>query len=177
MIGCSTRPEHKTIDKTVDSISTKEQGTVDKKAIIYKNVTLHNFSSPVDLDTFKIYVTGKTIKDGEFTFKIVTSKGETILEEKYQSLYLVDFGFDERLGTEEEYIKKRLDSFFSEEHFKKPAITDQTFDGNYSDKAIWEDIRSDKTSIGFKYLIGKEDGRHIAYSKSKRKVVMYFNCC
>jgi hypothetical protein len=78
----------------------------------------------------------------------------------------------------EKYIRNRIKEFFEEKNFKYPAIKqDEVLDEDYSDKEIWNDIQSDRTAIGFFYLIGEEDGRTIAYSKKTKKVVMYFNCC
>ena len=175
---CSTKHDTQTIENKPEGQKTEEEKTNDKESILYEKEILHSFSSPVDMDSFKIYVTGQSIRDGQITFQIKTSKGQLILDEKYPSVYFVDYGFDKTSRTEEEYIKKRVDSFFDEKYFKQPAITaDETFDEDYSDKVTWDDINSDKSSIGFIYLIGEEDGRHIAYSKKLGKVVLYFNCC
>jgi hypothetical protein len=78
----------------------------------------------------------------------------------------------------EKYMRNRVKEFFDEKNFNYPAIKqDEVFDEDYSDMEIWNDIKSDRTAIGFYYLIGEEDGRTIAYSKKTKKVVMYFNCC
>lgn len=178
IICCSTKHDTQTIDKKPAEQKTEDQKKNDKESILYKKAILHSFSAPVDMDSFSIYITGQSIKNGEINFQIKTSKGQLILDEKYPSVYFVDYGFDKTLGTEEEYIKKRVDSFFDEKRFKQPAITaDEIFDEDYSDKEIWDDIKSDKSSIGFSYFIGDEDGRYIAYSKKMGKVVLYFNCC
>ena len=79
---------------------------------------------------------------------------------------------------ERKYIKDKLDKFFNEDNFHQPAIAaNDSFDEDYTKKEIWDDIISDRTAIGFYYLIGEEDGRHIAYSKKLGKVVLYYNCC
>ena len=63
-------------------------------------------------------------------------------------------------------------------NFINPAIAaDDKFEADYSDKEIWDDIKSDPTAIGFYYMLGEEDGRRIAFSKKTGKVLMYFNCC
>jgi hypothetical protein len=78
----------------------------------------------------------------------------------------------------EQYIRHRIKDFFSEEHFSNPAIkADEAYNEDYAKKADWEDIKTDRTAIGFDYLIGEEAGRHIAYSKKQKKVVLYFSCC
>jgi hypothetical protein len=36
---------------------------------------------------------------------------------------------------------------------------------DYSEREIWDGIKSNKTAIGFHYTLGEGDGRSIAYSK------------
>lgn len=169
LFSCSTKQQN------ADSGESESQSN---EAILYRNDAAHNFSSLTDVDTFRIYVTGKSIGEGEFTFQIVDSKGQLLLDEKFATTYLVDYEFNKDVDTMEAYMKKRIDSFFAEDQFSQPAIApDEELDESFSDKATWEDIKSDPTAIGFHYLLGKEDGRHIAWSKKLKKVVMYFNCC
>ncbi|MFM9838283.1 MAG: hypothetical protein ACKVOQ_08475 [Cyclobacteriaceae bacterium] len=143
-------------------------------------MTTHYFSSPGDKDTFKITVTGQSIKSGHFRFQIITKDGEIILDENFETTMLLDYGLKTNPTDQEteEYIKTRIDKLFSDDNFHQPAISKlDTFDEDYSDKEIWDDIISDQTSIGFYYLIGEEDGRQIAFSKKLGKVVLYYNCC
>jgi hypothetical protein len=75
-------------------------------------------------------------------------------------------------------MTNRIREFFKEKNFYSPAIKqDEIFNEDLSDKEIWTEIKSDSSAIGFYYLIGEEDGRKIAFSKKKNKIVMYFNCC
>ena len=93
---------------------------------------------------------------------------------------LLDYGIkDDPTSSEtEDYIKNRIDNFFNEDNFHQPAISkNDSYEEDYSKKDIWDDISSDETSVGFYYLIGEENGRHVAYSKKLKKVVVYFNCC
>jgi hypothetical protein len=103
-----------------------------------------------------------------------------ILDEVFPSTSFLNYGLNDSPTEKEkqEYIKSRIDKFLNEDNFRQPAImTESAFDEDYSVKEIWDDIISDQTSIGFYYLIGEEDGRHIAYSKKSKTVVLYYNCC
>ena len=133
-------------------------------SVLYKREALHYFSSTADKDTFKIIVTGQSIKDGQFKFQIVTKDRHIILDESYETNMLLGYGVksDPTHNELEEYIKTRIDKFFSEDNFHQPAIaSNDTFDEDYTKKEIWDDIISDQTSVGFHYLIG--EGRRTKY--------------
>lgn len=159
-------------------ISPKQKS--DTSLVLLKNEVLHNFSSPSGKDTFRIQVTGPSITKGQVRFQIVTHDNKIIYDENFTTDWLLGYGVegDTTQSQKENYITNRIDNFFTEKNFLKPAIhqTDR-YDADYSDKTAWDDIKSDPTAIGFYYLIGKEDGRRIAYSKRLKKVLLYFNCC
>jgi len=174
-LSFTTKTDTQTNDINVGQSEIKTTDTV-----LYKNEVIQYFSSTADKDTFKIIVTGQSIKDGQFRFQIITKDGEIILDENYETTMLLDYGLKPNPTDKEteEYIKTRIDNFFTDDKFHQPAISKfDTFDEDYSKKEIWDDIISDQNSIGFYYLIGEEDGRHIAFSKRLRKVVLYYNCC
>jgi hypothetical protein len=152
----------------------------ERDAVLLKNEVLHNFSSLSGQDTFRIYVTGTSILNGQFHFQIITSDASIIYAETLDTTWLLDYGAegDTTLTAKESYIRNRIENFFNEKNFRQPAISStEVYEADYSDKTIWDDITSDSTAIGFYYLVGKEDGRRVAYSKKLNKVVLYYNCC
>ena len=174
-LSCTTNTNTQTNDINAELTESKIIDTV-----LYKSEALHHFSSTTDKDSFKIIVTGQSIKSGQFRFQITTKEGRAILDESFETTMLLDYGLkDNPTDNEtEEYIKTRIDKFFNEDNFHQPAIAaNDSFDEDYSKREIWDDIISDQTTVGFYYLIGEEDGRHIAYSKKLEKVVLYYNCC
>jgi len=182
-LSCTTKTDSRTVsqpDTLTNDINGRQAEILAVDTILYKSETVHYFSSPGDKDTFKITVTGQSIKSGQFRFQIITKDGEIILDESYETTMLLDYGLKPNPTDKEteEYIKTRIDRFLTDDNFHQPAISkSDTFDEDYSDKEIWDDIISDQTSIGFHYLIGEEDGRQIAFSKKLWKVVLYYNCC
>ena len=158
---------------------TKKESTAKQKLLI-QNSTERNFSNSNSKDKFIISIIGNTILEGEMVFQIINSEGEELLNEKYPSNYLIGFGYDQytTIAGQEKFIKKRVKEFFKDENFFEPAISaDEEYDIDYSNENIWNDIKSDPTTIGFYYLIGEERGCRIAYSKKENKVLTYFCCC
>jgi len=164
--------EIENINKSTDAI---------KDSALIENRVMHSFSQMDKKDEFYICIKGKSILDGKMIFKIIKSDGTEILNEEFPSCFLLGYGFagdKNSVKDKEDYIKSRITDFFNEKNFLHPAIQPgESFDEDYSDKEIWDEIKSDQTSIGFSYLIGEEDLRMISFSKKKRKVVMYFSCC
>ena len=175
MLSCSTSS-----DKQINGGDSTQAESRQLDFVLYSNETLHHFSSTTEKDEFSIRLTGQSIMEGQFRFQIVTSGGQLLLDESFPTPWLLDHGFTGKVTDKEaeQYIKARVDSFFVEKNFHQPAIAaNDEFDGDYSRRETWDDIISDPSAIGFYYLVGKEDGRSIAFSKKQGKVVRYFNCC
>jgi hypothetical protein len=172
---CSTRHDTQPDD---DNAGKQKKGG--KESILYGKEIRHEFSSPVAKDTFKLFVTGQSINDGQVKFQIVSKDSVLILSDTFPTTAFLDNALKDNATNQEkeEHIKNRIGKFFNQDNFHQPAIDSKdTFDEDYSNRDIWDDIISDQTAIGFYYLIGEEDGRHIAYSKSLRKVLLYYSCC
>lgn len=172
----------KTLDQLNNIVENFElDDSSDNDTIKFEQRKFCFFSSNDEKDEFLITITGETVYTGTMIFQITTHHGSLILKESYPAHFLLGYAFlgdPNSLKDKEEFIIKRATEFFNENNFNNPAISpEEDFDEDYSDKEIWEDIISDKTSIGFYYLIGEGDGRRIAFSKKKKRVVLYFNCC
>jgi len=150
-------------------------------SILVQNIVYHQFSTTSSKDKFHIYLKGKSVLDGIIHFKIYSNYNEEIFIDIFPSIDLIGYGLLGESASkqdEENYIKKRITEFFIEDNFISPAISKyEEYDPDYSEREIWEDIKSDESAIGFYYLTGEEDGKIIAWSKSMKKVVLYFNCC
>lgn len=151
--------------------------------VLKKVIQKHAFSSNTTQDTFSLVLLGTDISTATVTFEITNSMGETLYKETFPSEALVDYGI---LETNEKptnqdranYIVKRIDTFFDPKDFSEPAIKPNAeYEPQYSNKKIWDDIKSDPTAVGLDYLLYEENGHSIAYSKKLKKVVEYFSCC
>ncbi|MEJ7691663.1 hypothetical protein [Daejeonella sp.] len=148
--------------------------------ILASSTAKHAFSDPKTQDVFKLTLTGNTLLKSKATFEIFSPRGIRLYHETFEGFSLsneleID-GFS--VKQEEEYILKRVKEFFDKKNFLTPAITpkDPT-DTDYSDLKIWNDIRTDRTAIGFSYLLSYEYNRKIAWSKKLKKTVAYWGCC
>ncbi|MES2627775.1 MAG: hypothetical protein V4616_02290 [Bacteroidota bacterium] len=151
-----------------------------KSTQVLTQTKTHIFSDPNAPDTFKIVLEGDSLLNAAVTFDIVSHTGQRIYHETFTSDYLIGFGVEPGAPPAEleAVIRKRILEFFDEKNFIQPAIkSDMAFDPNYSDKQAWNEVKAYASSVGFMYLLGKEDGRRIAWSPTSGKVVMYFNCC
>lgn len=155
----------------------------EKSEHLIENKVLHAFSDPSKKDEFRIVVTGKSLLKGKVIFTITSAEGKNLLKEEFDADYLLGYDFTGDIHSQKEtdaFITKRIKEFFSKEKFSVPAIEEEVVfedQSYYIDKETWEEIKTNKNAIGFYYLLGKEDGRHITFSKKKGKVVMFYNCC
>lgn len=162
----------------------KEPVKADEKSdLLIENKVLHAFSNPAKKDEFRIVITGKSLLKGKAILTITSSDGKNLVKEEFDANYLLGYDFTGNINSKKEtdaFITKRIKEFFSEDRFSVPAIEeDVVFEDQsyYIDKETWEEVKANKQAVGFYYLLGKEDGRHIAFSKKKGKVVMFYNCC
>jgi len=155
--------------------------TVNGKNVIYKVEREHYFSNTESKDIFQIVLIGNDIINGEVNFLILSTAGDTIFSESFPSRYLIGYGlFGQESPKEkkESHILKRMNEFFDEGNFSRPAIREnESCDPDYSDCEIWEILKKDQTTIGFHYLISEERSCSIACSKILKRVVTYFCCC
>lgn len=182
--GSKSTPEDAKSPKTETSGSEKDSGQHSTTSeFLIENKKMHAFSDPGKKDEFFIAIKGKNLLDGKVVFTIRSWDGKQLLKEEFDANYLLGYDFTGDIKSQKDtdaFIKKRIQSFFADDRFSVPAIKDDVvFEDQeyYIDKESWEEIKANKQAIGFYYLLGEEDGRHIAFSKKKGKVVMYYNCC
>lgn len=185
--GSKSAPEKKTertpVKTETDGKSTDPGKKESKSEFLVENTQHHAFSNPEKKDVFFIGIKGKNLLNGKVVFTITSAEGKQLLKEEFGADYLFGYDFTGDFKSQKDtdaFIKKRIQSFFSEDKFSVPAIEDDVVfedQSYYIDQQTWDEIKSNKQAIGFHYLLGSEDGRHIAYSKKKKKAVMFYNCC
>lgn len=175
--------------KTTTTTSESTSGaTTSKPAIKTGSVELkirktHLFSNQTRPDNFELNLTGKTLLTSTIRFTITSAEGQEIYREELTAADLeasLVYEMTTPTATEkqrEAFIRKRLNAFFDEKNFNTPAIApNDTYDPSFGNETAWNAIKKAPKSISFSYLVGKENGRRIAYSEQtgKAMVVSYF---
>lgn len=152
---------------------------VDRETVLLENSVERQFDGRDGGEVFRIALLGDSVLTGTVAFTISNSSGEIIYTDEFPALMLAAT-YDESVDTpqeQEELVKERLRQFFSEKSFKTPAIdANMPHDEQFVDKATYDNLRQSEAP-GFVYVIGKENGKFIAWSPLEERVVMYFNCC
>ena len=138
----------------------------------------HVFSAPASPDEFRLTLRGKNVLTGEITFTITDAGGQVIFREMLAAADLeASMVYEMKTPTatpaeREAYIRRRMDEFFAEKNFRKPArAAKDSYQEGGADRATWEDLQKRPDAVGFVYLVGKEDRRRIAYSPRTKQVV------
>ncbi|GAA4375864.1 hypothetical protein [Hymenobacter koreensis] len=138
------------------------------------------FSSPTAPDLFQLVLRGDSLLSSEATFSITAADGTVIFREALSSADLeaaMVYEMKKPGATKAEreaYIRRRMDEFFADKNFRTPAIGPQeSYQPGTVDRAVWDDLRRRTGVVAFQYLVGKEDGRRIAWSPLRKQVVRY----
>ncbi|RAK67072.1 hypothetical protein [Hymenobacter edaphi] len=168
----SDAPAPEPMDTTAASVADAQSDTL--KAVR----TRHLFSSPSAPDLFQLVLRGDSLLSSEATFTITAADGTVIFREALSSADLeasMVYEMTKPGATRQEreaYVRRRMDEFFAASNFHTPAIDARaTFQPGTADRATWDDLRRRSGTVGFQYLVGKEDRRRIAWSPLKKQVV------
>lgn len=184
LLACQQKPA-----PTQTTYTEEPRKPLNKKKVsgyLYASERLHAFSDSSKQDTFRLSVSGKDFLKAKVRFEIISHTGEVVYSDNFDSNFLIDYGIMEGVTdpasiTDEmrsAYIQNRLKTFFDDKNFKSPAIkADAAWEDYYPDKELFEELKAKPDAISFYYLLGKEDGRYIAYSDKKDKAVLFYNCC
>lgn len=140
----------------------------------------HVFSTPGMPDLFTLALRGKDVLSGQADFTITDHTGQIIFHEVLSAADLeapMEYEMTSQTAptpaAREAYVLRRMDEFFADKNFHQPALPNAApFPaGSPLDRATWADISRRADTIGFQYLVGKEDRRRIAYSPLTKQVV------
>jgi hypothetical protein len=186
--ACQPSTEENTSTTVSTSGSTKTTTTRTKgqkpdkknKAIQHIVQRTHAFSSPDQPDYFRLALHGDAVTSGQVEFTVTTHDGQKIYEEHFPAADLeASMVYEMKTPTasaseREAYILKRMEEFFLPANFISPAIAQGAVPPtDPSNEAAWKRIQANPGSIGFKYLLGKEDGHLLAYDPAQKKAVRY----
>ncbi|MDU0371920.1 hypothetical protein ACFPAF_16080 [Hymenobacter endophyticus] len=180
----STPPLADSSAAPLEPLDTVRPATVDAQAdTLLTSRSRHVFSAPGTPDVFSLVLRGSSVLSSEAAFTITTAGGEVIFREMLTSSDLEAAMVYEMTGPtatqneREAYVRKRVQEFFAEKNFKRPAVPKSAiFPGATEapaglDRAAWDDLRSRPAAVAFQYLVGKEDRRTVAWSPLRKQVV------
>lgn len=150
-----------------------------EKGVLYEVSRLHLFTDEHRMDTFNVQVVGKDYSSAQVHISIKNTVGKEIYSDSLPMVHFMESEGYDRLSTKEKeaHIKKRLDAMLTDDQFEKPAEVLANNDPEMSDPEAHKEFSADKSAIGFIMRLGYEDVIHIAWSKKRGKVVVYFSCC
>jgi hypothetical protein len=138
----------------------------------------HVFSAPGAPDVFTVMLRGSSVLSGEVSFSISDAAGQVIFREMLSPTDLeASMVYEMKTPTatqaeREAFVGRRLDNFFSEQNFHKPAIgSKEAYTPGELDRLTWDDLRKRPDAVSFQYLVGKEDRKRLVWSPLKKQVV------
>lgn len=171
---------HTTKETRIDTLAASPQKPKPAPgvSIRFSNVRTRIFSDPIRPDTFKLEMQGLDILKGKARFTITTAQGKRIHDEIISAPDLeASMVYEMKTPTatpaeREQYIKNRFNTFFAEAQFTKPAIAPHDlYDPAYGNEKAWNALKADTSAVSFNYLLGKENGKRIAWSALQKKVM------
>ncbi|KAA9338384.1 hypothetical protein F0P96_05995 [Hymenobacter busanensis] len=179
--GPTTRGVDSADARPVEPMDTTSASVANAQSDTLKAVrTRHLFSSPTAPDLFQLVLRGDSLLSSEATFTITAADGTVIFRETLSSADLeasMVYQMTKPGATKAEreaYVRRRMNEFFADKNFRKPAVgSTDIYQPGTVDRAVWDDLRRRPDAVGFSYLVGKEDGRRIAWSTLRKQVVRY----
>jgi len=164
----------------------------------------HLFSNPTLVDTFKLFYNSADLRD-TIWLEIISSNGDLIYQVKFSGLSLFDYGkpsymyyadkgwkaknyylnvpdsifkTDSLKNEDDRYLRSKIANFFDDKKFIRNPIPEMLKENKKNLIAgSYETLLNDPDVIGFFYHLDEEDGRMIAYSRKKNKVIHFWGCC
>lgn len=156
-------------------------GSQELKGKIDTHVVLKPFSDSIKVDTFKVILKGKMLKEMNIDFTITTYNGKIIYNKIFKATDLIE-NYKATLDLKKEqsqldFVLNEYKLFLDDENFLEPAVTENESPDQYTpDKSFYNELMQSSLN-GFKYRTGNENNIYIAWSEKEQKVKPYYNCC
>ncbi|MFC6997603.1 hypothetical protein [Rufibacter roseus] len=184
LIGCKQSTDTTTTVQDEPNFTTTSPTTtgekVSTKRLLHVVQRTHPFSKPEQPDYFRLLLRGDSITAGQVQFTITTREGTVIHNEVFQAADLEAALVNEMekpaatTREREAFIIKRMEEFVQPADFVTPAIAaNMPPDTAFVTLSYWNQLQERENTIGFKYLLGKEDGRLLVFDPEKKKAVRY----
>jgi hypothetical protein len=137
----------------------------------------HSFSDPKTKDNFLLQLRGPRILTSRLHLIVLTAKGDTLRHEVMPARALLQGTETQssKLTTvrdQEITILRRMNGFFSEDHFAALAVPSSTRRPAGLDAKAWATLLADPNAISFEYPSVGGNDRRLAYSRQLGRAVV-----
>jgi hypothetical protein len=137
----------------------------------------HSFSDPKTKDNFLLQLRGPRILTSRLHLIVLTTKGDTLRHEVMPARALLQGS--EAQGSramtvrdQEITILRRMNSFFSEDHFAALTVPSSAPKPAGLDAKAWATLLADPNAISFEYPGAAGNDHHLAYSRQLGRAVV-----
>ncbi|RZK63225.1 MAG: hypothetical protein EOO59_00320 [Hymenobacter sp.] len=139
--------------------------------------TSHRFSDPQVKDNFLLQLRGPRILTSRVHLIVTTPKGDTLRHDVLPARALLQGtdAQDSKLATirdQEIVVLRRMNNFFTEDHFSQPAVSAATTQPASLDAQAWASLRADPATVGFDYPSAAGNEQRLAYSRQLGRAVV-----
>jgi hypothetical protein len=139
--------------------------------------TSHSFSDPQAKDNFLLQLRGPRILTSRVHLIVTTPKGDTLRHDVLPARALLQGSDaqDSKLATvrdQEIVVLRRMNNFFTEDHFSQPAVSPATAQPADLDAQAWASLRTDPATVGFNYPSAAGSEQRLAYSRQLGRAVV-----
>ncbi|HET9502788.1 MAG TPA: hypothetical protein VFO93_04565 [Hymenobacter sp.] len=136
----------------------------------------HAFSDPKTKDNFVLQLRGPRILTSRVHLIVLSAQGDTLRHEVMPARALLagSTAQDSKMATvrdQEIAILRRMNNFFAEDHFTRPAVPGTAAQPAELDAKAWDSLRADPNAIGFDYPGAAGNDMRLAYSRQLRRAV------
>ena len=177
-IACSSNTEKNNANETTDLNS--EEPNQQNHTILHQTNQKIFFSSSDKEDVFQLKLLGKDTLDAQVLFQIFSADGDTLYQHQFHAMDLINFSLkfkikDPNRSDMKNFITERMSNFFASQNFSSPAVkADRSISNNILEPEVFEELKKDTNSISYTYVLHDSDVYQIAYSKSKKKIVLFY---
>jgi hypothetical protein len=137
----------------------------------------HSFSDPKTKDNFLLQLRGPRILTSRLHLIVLTTKGDTLRHEVLPARALLQGSETQvsKLTTvrdQEITILRRMNSFFSEDHFTTLSVLSSTRKPAGLDAKAWATLLADPAAMSFEYPSAAGSDHRLAYSRQLGRAVV-----
>jgi hypothetical protein len=136
----------------------------------------HSFSDPKTKDNFLLQLRGPRILTSRLHLIVLTAKGDTLRHEVMPARALLqgEAQSSKMLTARDQEITilRRMNGFFSEDHFTSLTVSGSTAKPAGLDAKAWDTLRADQNAVSFEYPGAAGSDNRLAYSRRLGRAVV-----